>query len=175
MVKDLKVVLLGYMASGKSTVGRLLSEKINLPFKDLDAEIERSTKMTVSQIFKEKGELFFRKKEAEILQQLLSIDEGFVLALGGGTPCYGRNIETINISSENTFYLKLNVSSLVQRLVDEKNLRPIVANIPDASLPEFVGKHLFERNQFYALAKHIINCDQKSEKQVTDEIFKNLV
>lgn len=175
MVKDLKVVLLGYMASGKSTVGRLLSEKIKLPFKDLDAEIERNTEMTVSQIFKQKGELFFRKKEAEVLQQLLSGDEGFVIALGGGTPCYGINLETINTNTEHTFYLKLNVSSLVQRLTHEKNQRPIVANISDTDLPEFVGKHLFERNRFYMLAKHIINCNQKSEEQVTEEIFKNLI
>jgi len=175
MAKNLKVVLLGYMASGKSTVGKLLAQKLNLQFIDLDDEIEQTVGMSVKQIFDEKGELFFRKKETEVLQQLMQNEEGFILALGGGTPCYGINLEIINIKTPYTFYLKLTIGSLVSRIASEKDQRPLVTNIADEDLPEFIGKHLFERNQFYLLAKQTIECDQKSVEVIADEISRILV
>ncbi|MDT0608328.1 shikimate kinase [Croceitalea rosinachiae] len=175
MSKGLKIVLLGYMASGKSTVGELLSQKLNLPFKDLDDEIEQVVGMSVEQIFDKKGELFFRKKETEILKQVMGSEDGFVLALGGGTPCYANNIDIVHINTSNTFYLKLTIGSLVSRISREKDKRPLVANIMDHDLPEFVGKHIFERNQFYLLAKQIIDCNQKSVEDIAKEISRTLI
>lgn len=175
MDKDLKVVLLGYMGSGKSTVGKSLSQELKLPFKDLDNEIEKTVGMSVGQIFDNKGELFFRKKEFEILQQLMVGEERFVLALGGGTPCYGRNLEIIHKYTPYTFYMKLSITSLANRLTSEKAQRPLIANIPDHNLQEFIGKHIFERNQFYSLAKQTIECDQKSVEAVVNEVTKSLV
>ena len=171
MAKNLKVVLLGYMASGKSTIGKSLSQKLGVSFLDLDNEIEKNVEMTVPEIFEKKGELFFRKKEAEVLQRLLAErEEGFVLALGGGTPCYGKNMEIVNSNTQNTFYIKLTVVDLVERIVNEKQQRPLVANIADEDLMEFVGKHLFERNPFYAKASHIID----SRKASVDEVVKQI-
>lgn len=175
MSKNLKVVLLGYMTSGKSTIGKVLGEQLKIAFVDLDDKIADAEGIPVSEIFSRKGELFFRKKETEILSRQLDEESSFILSLGGGTPCYGKNLEIIHAKTENTFYLKLNISSLLERLTNEKSKRPLVANIADDDLPEFIGKHLFERNQFYASAKRIIECDGKSVQWIVDEIANKLL
>lgn len=175
MAKKLKVVLLGYMASGKSTIGKLLAEELNLPFKDLDSEIEESVSMDIPEIFEQKGELFFRKKETEVLTELMQSDRAFVLALGGGTPCYGSNLEIINEQTVNSIYLKLTIPSLIKRIVNEKNQRPLVATISNDDLPEFIGKHLFERNTYYGEANQTINCDGKSVDAIIQEVIQSLV
>ena len=175
MAKKLKVVLLGYMASGKSTIGKLLGEQLKLPFKDLDSEIEKSVGMDIPTIFNKNGELFFRKKETEVLKHLMNSNQTFVLALGGGTPCYGSNMEIINTETESSVYLKLKIPSLVNRISNEKNQRPLVATISDDELAEFIGKHLFERSPFYSKASITINCDDKSAQAIVKEIAESLI
>ena len=83
----MKVVLLGYMASGKSSVGKALATKLGYHFIDLDEEISNRVGMDVPTIFSEKGEIFFRRKETEVLEDILKGDNDIVLSLGGGTPC----------------------------------------------------------------------------------------
>ena len=175
MAKNLKVVLLGYMASGKSTIGKQLATVLGLPFIDLDEAIENDTGKTITQLFDENGALFFRKKEATVLNNLLDGTEDFVLSLGGGTPCYYQNMEDILAKTKNSFYLKLSIGNLVARIAGQKESRPLVASIEDDELPEFVGKHLFERNQFYNRANYFINCDERSIAEITAEIAKKLV
>lgn len=175
MAKKLKVVLLGYMASGKSSIGKLLAEQLKLPFKDLDLEIEKSVGIDIPTIFNKKGELFFRKKETEVLKELMNSDEAFVLALGGGTPCYGSNLQIIDSQTEHTIYLRLKIPTLVNRIMNEKNQRPLVATISDGELPEFIGKHLFERSPFYSKADIIIECDDKSIQAIVKEVVEKLV
>ena len=82
------IVLIGYMASGKSTIGRILADKLNYSFIDLDDYIEEKEQTSVSEIFKSKGEIYFRKLETTSLQALLNNKDNLVLSLGGGTPCY---------------------------------------------------------------------------------------
>ena len=145
------------MTSGKSSIGDLLANALNLKFFDLDSEIEKVEGLSIPEIFNEKGELFFRKKESEVLNQILDLDS-FVLATGGGTPCYGKNMEAILTKSTHSFYLKLSISDLVERISNESSSRPLVKNIPKEKLPEFVGKHLFERSFFYEQAERILDC-----------------
>ncbi|MEM1340232.1 MAG: shikimate kinase [Bacteroidota bacterium] len=171
----MKIVLLGYMSSGKTSVGKLLANKLKLNFTDLDQEIEEVTGNTVSKIFSEKGELFFRKKEMEVLRDILRIDQGMVLALGGGTPCYGNNMELVNQNTLHSFYLQLSIGNLVARIAKEKSQRPLVAAISNDELPEFIGKHLFERAPYYAQANYTIDCNGKTEKEVVDAIQLQLV
>ncbi|MDD3723627.1 MAG: shikimate kinase, partial [Lutibacter sp.] len=95
----MKIVLLGYMASGKSAVGRILSEKLNIQFIDLDSFIEEKEQLSISEIFETKGEIYFRKIEGIYLQELLNSKESTVISLGGGTPCYGNNIDLIENKS----------------------------------------------------------------------------
>ena len=92
----MKIVLLGYMASGKSNIGKKLSKKLSMSFIDLDDYIIEKEKMTISDIFKAKGEIYFRLIENKYLKEILLEKKDFILSLGGGTPCYANNMEEIN-------------------------------------------------------------------------------
>ena len=163
------------MASGKSVIGQSLATELGLDFVDLDEKIEQEVGMPIPQIFSERGEIFFRKKEYEVLQKTIIETENIVLSTGGGTPCYGNNMKTILDASDASIYLQLSIPRLVERISAEKNTRPLVQNIKDEDLPEFIGKHLFERRNFYMQAKEIIICDGKSVKEVVDEIKERLL
>ena len=167
----MKVVLIGYMGSGKTTVGRLLAEEINIEFIDLDDYIESRLNEKIARIFETKGELYFRKKESELLNEILDEDRNLVIALGGGTPCYGINMDTILKKTPLVFYLKLSIASLILRLHKEKEDRPLIAHLKDADLPEFIGKHLFERGGFYSCANYTIIGDNKLPEDIKEEIL----
>ncbi len=174
MSKDLKVVVLGYMASGKTTVGKALANHLNVAFVDLDQAIEKEVGKSVSAIFEDHGELFFRKKETQVLQSLLEGNSQMVLSLGGGTPCYGNNMDVVHQNATHSFYLKLSIGALITRIKGEKQQRPLVAGLNDDDLPEFIGKHLFERNAFYNRAKQTIACDGESVPTIVNKITEAL-
>lgn len=171
----MKVVLLGYMGSGKSTISKYVANLLMLPVLDLDNYIEEREKKTISEIFESKGEIYFRKKEHEYLKELLASKDPFVLALGGGTPCYAGNMNHI-IENENTtaVYLQLNLNTLVSRLENQKEKRPLIAQLEKEKLQEFIAKHLFERRSFYEQANIIVKADKKSVKEITEEIVSLL-
>ena len=162
------------MASGKTTIGKMLSESLQLPFYDLDFIIEQELKTTINEIFEQKGELFFRKKEREVLEVFLNNTNNYVLALGGGTPCYYDNFNLYQNDNIKSFYLKTSVTTIIERLKTQKNTRPIVANLNDEELTEFVAKHLFERNYFYNQVQTIITVDNKNEEEIVSEILSKL-
>ena len=166
------IVLLGYMGSGKSTVGRSLAQELGLSFTDLDVFIEAKMDQSISEVFQEKGEVFFRKKEHDLLKEWLKTYKSGVLALGGGTPCYAGNMELILQHTNNVIYLRLTVPSLVNRLKKEKEHRPVIAHLTNETLPEFIGNHLFERATFYNQAPFTVPCDHKSVDKVVAEILK---
>jgi shikimate kinase len=170
----MQIVLLGYMGSGKTTIGKLLAERLEINFLDLDDYIENTEAMTISAIFSDKGEVYFRKKEAECLRELLGTHENFVLSIGGGTPCYANNMKTISELTENGVYLKVGLNELVNRLSLEKAKRPLIAKISNEDLPEFIGKHLFERSFFYNQAKHVVDCNDKTIEEIVSEIYLQL-
>ncbi len=171
----MKIVLTGYMGSGKSVVGKALADRLGLPFLDLDDEIELKLGMDIPQIFREKGEIFFRKKEHEVLREILQTKETFVLSTGGGTPCYSGNMELLLANTTQIFYLQLSVFSLTDRLLAEKDHRPVISHLQPEDLQEFIGKHLFERRPFYARAHHTIRCDGRSVDEVVLEITNKLI
>ncbi len=159
------------MASGKSTVGRQVSLELAIPHIDLDDYIEKKLKKSISDIFKDEGEIFFRLKENEYLKELLNNEDNFVLSLGGGTPCYANNMELIIDSKNNkSFYLKNSLSIIYNRLIKEKDERPIVARISKEELKEFIAKHLFERSFFYEKASYKINGNDRSLNEISMEI-----
>ncbi len=170
------LILIGYMASGKSTIGRILAKQLNYKFLDLDDYIEENEKATVSNIFQAKGEVYFRKKETQYLNQLLESESNLVLSLGGGTPCYSNNMDLIlNTVNAKSVYLKASIPTLIDRLKNEKSKRPLIAHIEtDELLAEFIGKHLFERSQFYSQANVIISTDNFNEAQIIEEITNKL-
>ena len=164
------ISLIGYMGSGKSHVSKLLSSQLRLKLIDLDQHISFKTAMTIPEIFEKKGEIYFRKKEKEILEEILSSEKNAVLSVGGGTPVYYNNMETIIQNSE-SIYLRTSVNNLVDRVSKNKEKRPLLARIPEQDLPEFIAKHLFERQIFYSQAKFTVSTDGKEVQNVTDEII----
>ena len=170
----MKVVLVGYMGSGKSSVGKLLALQLGIPFYDLDAVIEDIEQLSISNLFEKKGELYFRKSENKILQQILHKDESFVLSLGGGTPCYYNNHELLLQDGIVSFYLKATSAKLVERLQVEKVSRPLVASLNKDELLDFVNKHLFDRSFYYHHVHHVVAIDEKSVDQLVDEIKMKL-
>lgn len=174
-ITTMKIVLLGYMGSGKSTVGKILAANLKVDFLDLDDYIIKSEGAAIRDIFKDKGELYFRKKENEYLKEVLTGDNDLVLSTGGGTPCYGNNMQVIQENTSNAFYLKTSIKDLVKRLSKEKEYRPLIKNIPNEDLPEFIGKHLFERSFFYAKANHAILGDGKTPIDIAKEIEQLLI
>lgn len=165
----MKVVLLGYMGCGKSAISRSLSNLLNLKRIDLDDYIEEKEKSSIAAIFATKGEIYFRKLETACLKELLEGSADFILSLGGGTPCFGANMELVN-QKGHSVYLNASIPTLVERLLPEKQKRPLIARISDEELPEFIGKHLFERNNFYLQAKHKVSVNNKPIIEIATEI-----
>jgi shikimate kinase len=170
----MKIVLLGYMASGKSSIGKRLSKNLSLRFLDLDDYIIEQEKMSISKIFELKGEVYFRLIEHKYLKEILAKDEKIVLALGGGTPCYGNNMEEINKNDAISIYLEGGTATMIERLIRKKAKRPLIASLGNDKIPEFVAKHLFERRPFYEQAKMTIKIDNKTKKEVALELEKIL-
>ena len=171
----MNIIILGYMGSGKSVIGRELSLKINKKFVDLDSHIEEKEKDSISNIFQNNGDLYFRKQESKYLKETLSNNTDLVLSVGGGTPCYFDNIDMMISNKNISFYLKNSNIQLTSRLFNEKSKRPLISNISSKEkLLEFVSKHLFEREVFYNSATHKIDCNDKSVSYVVDDIISRL-
>jgi shikimate kinase len=166
------IVLIGYMGSGKSSVGRLLAKKLNMSFVDLDEHITEREQLTIPDIFKIKGEIYFRKRETFYLTELLEDSENQILSLGGGTPCYSKNMDLILHSGAKSIYLKASIPTLFNRLKKETINRPMVSHLKtDQELTEFIGKHLFERQFFYQQADIIITTDDKTPEDIVESIL----
>ena len=167
---------MGYMASGKSTIGSLLASKLNFDFVDFDNYIVEREGRSIDGIFSNKGELYFRKKENMYLKEVVNSFDNTVISLGGGTPCYGDNLNTI-LSNQNiiSVYLKASVKTLSNRLIDQKDSRPVVKHLNTFDeVREFVGKHLFERQFYYNQAKITIDTENKSEGKIVQSIVATL-
>lgn len=167
----MKIILVGYMGSGKSTIGKKLSKFVGIPFYDLDKIIEEKEKKSIKSIFKDKGEIYFRKIESQIFNDFISENENFILALGGGTPCYANNHFALQNEDITSFYLKANVETLTERLHSEKENRPLISNLNKEELNDYVRKHLFDRSHYYLQSKNIITIENKSIEEIKNEIL----
>ncbi len=165
-----KVVFVGYMGSGKSLISKKVAEKNALSFVELDEMIEKNAQMSLSDLFEKKGELYFRKLEHQIFTQQMESPTSFVMSTGGGTPCYCNNHVFLKEEYGISIYLKASVATLSERLTTNRAERPLIANLKDSELEEFIAKHLFERNYFYHQAQHTITVDDKSPETIANEI-----
>jgi len=166
------IVLIGYMGSGKSTIAKQLALELNLTMLDLDDYITDKENDTIKNIFKSKGEVYFRKLENKALKEIITTQDKYVLALGGGTPCYGNNMDLIS-QHTTSIYLKASLQTLYDRLLNKKSQRPLLKNLNDDKLREFIAKHLFERASFYEKATYAIKIDSKSIEDIVKEISLN--
>ena len=156
------------MGSGKSSLGQALAKELELPFFDLDKEIEMATGCSISETILIKGEFYFRKIERQKLMDLLEHEE-FVLSTGGGTPCYYDNMDLINKKSL-SIYLQYSVSQLYERLEGKQADRPLIAHLKNEALKEYIGKHLFERAAFYEKAILQVKAGSRSVDDLLHEI-----
>ncbi|MDN6280217.1 MAG: AAA family ATPase [Psychroflexus sp.] len=171
-----KIILLGYMGVGKSTLGKLISQRLDKDFCDLDTAIEEAFQLPVHTVFKTKGELAFRKEEKNQLHKLLDQDIDLIFSLGGGTPFYYDNADFIFDQNEfQTIYLTSALQNLTKRLLLEKDVRPLISHLQsEAELEDFIRKHLFERHHVYDRAMHKVSVDEKSPDAIADEIISLL-
>ncbi len=151
-----KIFLTGYMASGKSSTGITLATQLGYEFIDLDKFIEQEYKMTIPEIFSSKGEKEFRAMEHNALKKVIE-KEKIVIACGGGTPCYYGNMELMN-NHGTTVYLKMSVDTLVNRLMNAKEKRPLIANKDEKQLKEFVTRQLEKREDTYHQAQYTVKA-----------------
>ena len=157
------------MGAGKSSIGKKLAVQLGLDYYDLDTEVEKDSGYTITETVFNKGELFFRKEEKEKLDEILSKDN-FVLSCGGGTPCYYDNMDRINANSISV-YLRYNVPVLYDRLEGHQAERPLIAHLEGEQLREYIGKHLFERGEFYEKAIFVIDGNQKEDNEIIKELI----
>ncbi len=165
-----KIILLGYMGCGKSTIAKLLANSTSFSYLDLDEIIEKNENASVKNIFSEKGEIYFRKLEHQILEKLINNQESFILSLGGGTPCYSNNHEFLKSSNVISIYLKASVETLYDRLLYSNSERPLIANKNPQEMKEFIAKNLFDRSYYYNQAQFKISVDGKSSEEIISEI-----
>lgn len=136
------------MGAGKSTVGKQLAKKLDVPFHDLDGIIIAREGKSVAEIFIDQGEAGFRGLERKYLQELVNENEDFVLGTGGGTPCFYDNLMFMKASGL-TIYLQMDVQSLVHRLSNSKDERPLIDGKSEEALKAFVTSHLESRKEYY--------------------------
>ena len=162
------VFLIGFMGSGKSFYAKGLSEYLDVPFVDLDQFIEEQQAISISEIFEKMGESAFRTLESLALQQvyedLLSRttekqDKNGILGIiscGGGTPCFNQNMEWMNKHGL-TIWINPAEAIIWERLIKERQTRPLVANLTEDELRDFIHQKLMERKPYYEKAQSVIN------------------
>lgn len=166
----MKIYLIGFMGSGKTYWGRQLAQKLSIPFFDMDEQIVNSEGRSINDIFKEYGEEYFRLKEKGILHLITESHASFVMACGGGSPCYFNNIDYMN-QSGTTVWVNTPLPVLFNRLVQEKDKRPLLKNLSDTELNSFIIKKFSDRKIYYEQADVMIDDEEISLDHFIEKIF----
>lgn len=150
-----KIILIGYMGAGKTTLGKVLAQKMGLTFYDLDEYIEDRFHRTIPQIFAESGESGFRDLERRMLHEVAEFED-VIISCGGGTPCFFDNMDYMNAQGE-TVYLKAAPDVLYAHLKMGKVERPLLKNKSPEEVQTFIVEQLSLREQYYNKAKHTLD------------------
>lgn len=148
--------LVGFMGSGKSTLGKVLSRELGCEFVDMDGYISQAEGISVGELFATRGEAYFRECESQYLRRIIA-QQGLkgcdtVVATGGGAPCHGSNMELMNQSGV-TIYLKMDQGMLLCRLTDSKIVRPKIEGLTPSQLQQHVASLLRLREPYYLRSK----------------------
>lgn len=170
----MKIFIIGYMASGKTTFGKALAEELKVPFIDLDEYIEAETGKTIGDIFNESGEQAFREYERNLLHKAVEETPDFVMACGGGTPCHGDNMQFINENGI-TVFIETSTPVLISRLQELNEHRPLMAGKTDDEIRETVLTQLCERLPKYMEAKLKWHGDDLETRQEIDASVENFI
>ena len=165
MRSNKNLVFLGMMGSGKTTLGKIVSKKLNKEFIDIDQLIEIQEGMTISDIFQKKGESFFRKFEERISIQNLKKSNS-VISLGGGA-FINKKIQKEVLKNHISIWLKWDNKILINRIKNSKK-RPIAIQLNDIDLNKLID----DRSKIYSKAKYQIKCDRLSKLELTKRIIE---
>ncbi len=166
----MKIYLIGFMGAGKTHWGRQLSQKRAIPFFDLDEQVMTHTGKSIDEIFNEDGEEHFRLMEKEVMHIITESHDSFVMACGGGSPCYFNNIDYMN-QSGTTVWINAPIETLFQRLLGEKNQRPLIRGLSDQQLRAFIIKKFADRKIYYEQADVVIDEDPVQLDKLIERIF----
>ncbi len=157
-----RIFLIGYMGSGKTTLGKALALRLNMSFVDLDHYIEQRQFKTVAQIFEERGEDEFRRMEHEALLEASEF-ENVIISTGGGAPCFYDNMDIMDERGL-TVYLQLSPQKLLDNLKQGKLKRPLIKNKTDEELFHFIEENLKKRNCYYSQARLVIDPERNIDE-----------
>ena len=164
-----RIILIGYMGAGKTTVGKALAQDLQLPFYDLDWYIEERFRHTIPQIFAEKGEDGFRRVEQNVLHEVAEFED-VVISCGGGTPCFFDNMDYMNRQAM-TIYLKASPDVLFQHLKMGKTERPLLKGKTDEELKAYIQASLATREPFYSRARYTLDVSLLDDyKKIQDAV-----
>lgn len=166
----MKIFLIGFMGSGKTHWGRLLSEKLSMRFFDLDEQVTEHAGKSIAEIFAAEGEEQFRMTEKDVLHIITESHESFVIACGGGSPCYFNNIEYMN-KSGTTVWINTPLDTLFERLVKEKNHRPLIKELTDDQLRNFINRKFASRKIYYEQADVTVEEEPVQLDKLIEKIF----
>lgn len=152
-----KIILIGYMGAGKTTLGKVLAQKMGLTFYDLDEYIEDRFHRTIPQIFAESGESGFRELERRMLHEVAEFED-VIISCGGGTPCFFDNMDYMNTCGE-TVFLNASPEALKAHLLMGKTQRPLIQGKSPEELLDFIKDSLQKRLPYYKKAKHTLSID----------------
>lgn len=150
-----KIFLTGLMGSGKTTLGRQLAEAMGVRFVDLDEAVVVLAGQSIPEVFERQGEEAFRSMEAGMLEQFCSSEDAFVMATGGGTPCFGSNMDRMK-DAGTTIFLDVPAEELARRLAPDSSSRPLISRIPPSGLKDFLKQLLDQRKVHYSRADFIL-------------------
>ena len=171
-----RIILIGYMGSGKTTVGKALSKATGMMFYDMDWYIESRMRKTVSQIFAERGEEGFRQIEYNMLHEVAEF-ENVIISCGGGTPCFFDNMDYLNQQAQ-VVYLKAQPEVLHKHLLMGKGDRPLLKGKTPDELIQFIREQLEKREPFYSKANYTLDVslmDNYEKIKITIEKLKELL
>jgi len=167
--KELRIFLVGFMGCGKTYWGQKLAQKLELPFFDLDHQIEEGEERSITQIFEEEGEEHFRRLEKEALHLITECHCAFIRATCGGTAYFYNNIEYMKKQGL-VIYINCTASELHQRLLQEKEQRPLLKKLSDDQLMAYINKKVADRNIFYKQANVTISGEGLSLEKLISKI-----
>ncbi len=171
-----RIILIGYMGAGKTTVGKSLSKELNIPFYDLDWYIENRRRKKIAQIFAEVGEEGFRKIEYNMLHEVAEFED-VIISCGGGTPCFFDNIDYMNQQAQ-VVYLKASPEVLYKHLLMGKTERPLLKGKSPEELLDFIREQLQKREPFYTKAGYTLDVslmDNFEKIKITIEQLRALL
>ncbi len=154
----IRIILIGYMGAGKTSVGKELAKALGVVFYDLDWYIETRMRRSVKELFDERGEEGFRKIEHNMLHEVAEF-ENVVISCGGGAPCYFDNMDYLNAQGE-TVYLKATPEVLLAHLKMGRGVRPLLLEKSDEEKLSFMRNQLAEREKIYEKAKYVFSVNQ---------------